>query len=78
MLADLDTNPIGGSTLKRKIDRIIDTKYCPPQNSDHYKLLFNAPEVSVDNLLSSKKATSSKLYSNVNTRDGPTLFLVSK
>eukprot|EP00957_Ditylum_brightwellii_P169153 12875741-Ditylum_brightwellii.AAC.1 len=60
MLTDSNTNSIGGPTLKRKIDRIIGAQYYPPENSDYYKLLFNVPEVSINNLLSSKKATSSK------------------
>eukprot|EP00957_Ditylum_brightwellii_P185626 14133650-Ditylum_brightwellii.AAC.1 len=44
MLVDPNTKPIGGSTFKRDIDRIIGTQYYPPKNSDHYKLLFNAPK----------------------------------
>ena len=50
MLADPNTKPLGGPTLKRKIDRIIGTQYYPPEDSEHYKLLFLAREVSIDNI----------------------------
>eukprot|EP00957_Ditylum_brightwellii_P040678 3078850-Ditylum_brightwellii.AAC.1 len=59
VLADPNTKSIVRPTLKRKIGIIIGTQYYPPENSDHYNLLFNVPKVSIDNLLSSKKVTSS-------------------
>eukprot|EP00957_Ditylum_brightwellii_P140222 10684264-Ditylum_brightwellii.AAC.1 len=57
MLADPNTKPIGGLTLKRKIERIIGIKCYPPEDSEHIKLLFQAPEVSIDTISASKSSS---------------------
>eukprot|EP00957_Ditylum_brightwellii_P212301 15367174-Ditylum_brightwellii.AAC.1 len=56
MLADPNTKPIGGPTLQQNIDRVIGIQYYPSKKSEHYKLLFNTPEVSIADISSSKKA----------------------
>jgi hypothetical protein len=63
MLADPNTKPISGPTLKRKIDRIISTQYYPPEGSEHLKLLFQAPEVCID-IISTSKPSSSSFFSH--------------
>eukprot|EP00957_Ditylum_brightwellii_P049951 3786379-Ditylum_brightwellii.AAC.1 len=60
MLTDPNTKPIGDPTLQRKIDRVIGTQYYPSEGSEHHKILFYVPEVSITNISSSKKATPTK------------------
>eukprot|EP00957_Ditylum_brightwellii_P092271 7025322-Ditylum_brightwellii.AAC.1 len=47
MLADINTKPQCGPTLQKKVDRIIGTRYYPPTHSEHHKLFFNTPGVSI-------------------------------
>eukprot|EP00957_Ditylum_brightwellii_P127252 9702625-Ditylum_brightwellii.AAC.1 len=65
MLADPYTKPISGPTLKIKNDWAIGPQYNPPEDSAPCKLLFNAPEVSISNMSSSKKAKPTKLLQNL-------------
>eukprot|EP00957_Ditylum_brightwellii_P189773 14447796-Ditylum_brightwellii.AAC.1 len=44
MLADPNTAPHGGKTLRMKIDRLVGTRFYPPESSAHYDLSFNAPD----------------------------------
>eukprot|EP00957_Ditylum_brightwellii_P008199 620542-Ditylum_brightwellii.AAC.1 len=60
MLADSNTKPISGPTLKIKNDWVIGPQYNPPEDSASYKVLFNAPEVSISNMSSSKKDKPTK------------------
>eukprot|EP00957_Ditylum_brightwellii_P004381 331986-Ditylum_brightwellii.AAC.1 len=55
MLADPNTKPHGGKALRIKINRLIGTRFYPPQGSVHYDLLFNTPEVSIDRIQQTSK-----------------------
>eukprot|EP00957_Ditylum_brightwellii_P123585 9422322-Ditylum_brightwellii.AAC.1 len=55
MLADPNTKSHGGKTLRMEIDRLIGTKFYPPEGSVHHDLLFKAPEVSIEQLQQTSK-----------------------
>eukprot|EP00957_Ditylum_brightwellii_P160810 12242738-Ditylum_brightwellii.AAC.1 len=50
MLTDPNTKSHGSKNFRMKIDRLIGTRFYPPQGSVRYDLLFNAPEVSIDRI----------------------------